>query len=156
MNKHDFDFSLGEWEGDVLRYAPDGTVVADTRGSWSSRASLGGRVIEDNFIQHVDGGDDIGAFTVRTYCEETQRWEMVFLWSGQQATGLTAFVGNRVGDEMHLSLQRVGATGVAVISRIRFHEITNDSFTWENQTSMDNGATWFRAMHLKLRRRKEG
>lgn len=155
-NQRDFDFTLGEWDADITRYDPNGSVAAKTEGSWSARASLGGRVIEDHFVQKVDGGDDLAAVTVRTYCEETRRWEMVYLWAGQPATSLVAFVGNRVGDEMHLNLQLRGRDGLVVLRRIRFFDITGERFSWEDQTSADNGATWFRATLLKMRRRSGG
>lgn len=153
MSKNDFEFSLGEWDADVVRYAPDGSVAVETNGRWSARSSFGGKVIEDNFVQQNEGIDDVAAFTLRTYCEATQRWEMVYLWAGQPATGFMAFVGNRVGDEMHLNLQQTGPGGLLAIAQIRFFDITEDSFSWENQTSLDNGATWHRATLLKLRRK---
>ncbi len=153
MSKGDFDFSLGEWEAEVLRYAPDGSVAIETTGRWSARSSFGGKVIEDHFIQQINGVDDAAAFTLRTYCEATQRWEMVYLWAEQPATGLMAFVGNRVGDEMHLNLQQTGSNGLVVMARIRFFDISEGSFCWENQTSLDNGATWYRATLLKLRKK---
>ena len=124
MSKYDFDFSLGEWEAEVKRYAPDGSISAETTGRWSARSSFAGKVIEDHFVQQIDGVDDAAAFTLRTYCEATQRWEMVYLWAEQPATGLMAFVGNKVGDEMHLNLQQTGQQGLIVMARIRFFDIT--------------------------------
>lgn len=155
-NERDFDFTLGEWDADVTRYDPDGSVALKAAGRWSARASFGGKVIEDHFVQQVDGVDAAAAFTLRTFCEETGRWEMVYLWAGQPATGVLAFVGRRVDDEMHLNLQALGPDGQVVLSRIRFFDITSESFSWENRTSVDNGATWFTATLLELRRRSGG
>ena len=149
----DFDFTLGEWDADVTRYDPDGSVALKAEGRWSARASYGGRVIEDNFTQTVDGVDAAAAFTVRTYCEETKRWEMVYLWAGQRATDTIAFTGNRVGDEIHATLHRRGEDDLVVLSRIRFFEISEDGFSWENRSSVDSGVTWFPVTLLKLRRR---
>ena len=78
---------------------------------------------------------------------------MVYLWAGRPSTGVLAFVGNRVGDEMHLTLQALGPDGRVILSRIRFFDIARDTFSWENRTSVDNGARWFPATLLKLRRR---
>lgn len=155
-NERDFDFTLGEWDADVTRYDPDGSVALQAEGRWSARASFGGKVIEDHFVQRVDGVDNAAAFTLRTYCEETGRWEMVYLWAGQPATGVLAFVGARVDGEMHLTLQALGPDGRVVLSRIRFFDVTSESFSWENRMSVDNGATWFRGISLKLRRRSQG
>jgi hypothetical protein len=155
-SQNDFDFTLGEWDADVLRYAADGTVATEAKGRWSAKKSFGGKVVEDHFIQQADGEEDVAAFTLRTYCEETQRWEMVYLWATQPATGVVAFVGNRVDSEMHLDLQQLGPNGLVVIARIRFFDISDDGFSWENRMSVDNGATWFLSTLLRLRRRKDG
>ena len=58
-------------------------------------------------------------------------------------------------NEMHLKPQPTGEDGMIILARIRFFDITEDSFSWENETSMDNGATWFRATLLKLRRKRD-
>ncbi len=156
MSQHDFDFTLGEWDADITHYEPNGSVAQELKGSWIGKASFGGKVIEDQFIQQVDGIDDASAFTLRTYCEETQQWEMVFLWAGQPATGLVAFVGNRVDDEMHLNVQQLGSNGLATLIRIRFFDITDNSFSWDSKLSVDNGNTWLPRTSLKLRRRNGG
>ncbi len=144
MSKDDFNFMLGEWDADLRRYAPDGSVVADTKGSWVARASFGGRAIEDQLTQYdADGNEVAAAFTVRSYCEETQQWEMVYMWAEQPASSLMAFVGNRVVDEMHLNVQQVGRNGLVMLARLRFFDISENSFSWENTSSIDNGVTWF-------------
>jgi hypothetical protein len=133
-----------------------GCLLQEAKGSWSARKSFGGKVVEDHFIQQVDGAEDVAAFTLRTYCEQTQRWEMAYLWATQPATGVIAFVGNRVDNEMHFDLQQLGLNGLVIIARIRFFDISDDSFSWENRTSVDNGATWILSTLLKLRRRNKG
>lgn len=156
MSQNDFDFTLGEWDADITRYASDGTVTQELEGSWSGRKAFGGKVVEDHLVQRVDGVDDAAAFTLRTYCEQTQRWEMVYLWAGEPATGLIAFVGNRVDNEMHLNLQQVGPDGLVIVVRIRFFDIAENSFSWENSASGDNGATWAPRLSIKLRRQQAG
>lgn len=154
MSKHDFDFLLGDWDAEIRRYAPDGTVTADTKGSWHARASFGGKVIEDQVVQlDADGNEDVAANSLRTYCEETQQWEMVYFWSDHPMSSLMAFVGNRVGDEMHLNLQQLGANGLVTMAQIRFFEIAEHSFSWENNTSIDNGRSWFISGSHRMRRR---
>lgn len=154
MSKDDFNFMLGEWDADIRRYAPDGTMTADAKGAWSVRSSFGGRVIEDQLTQFdADGKEETAAFSLRTYCEETQRWEMVYFWAAQPASSLLVFVGNRVGDEMHLNLQQSGPNGLVTMAHIRFFDISDDSFSWENNTSIDNGVTWFISGSHKMRRR---
>jgi len=154
MSKEDFNFLLGDWDAKILRYAPDGAITADTNGSWHARASFGGRVIEDQVIQlDADGNEDVAANSLRTYCEETQQWEMVYFWADQPMSSLMSFVGNRVGDEMHLNLQQLGANRLVTMAQIRFFDITQNSFSWENNTSIDNGKTWFISGSHRMRRR---
>lgn len=155
MSKHDFDFLLGEWDADMLRYAPDGTLTADAKGSWHAIASFDGRVIEDRLIQQDNGVDAVAAYTLRTYCEATKQWEMVYFWAEQPVSSLMAFVGNRVDNEMHLNLQQLGQNGLVTMAQIRFFDIAENSFSWENNTSIDNGNTWFISGSHKMRRRKD-
>jgi hypothetical protein len=92
-------------------------------------------------------------FDKDTYCVETARWEMVFLWALQPIPGMTNFVGNRVDDEIHLSGQQQRPDGQVVLSRIRFFEITSDSFSWEHIDSFDDGDTWHAHTAMTLQRR---
>jgi hypothetical protein len=148
----DFDFVLGDWEGKVTVYAPDGSVLQKYEGSFSAQSLFDGRMIEDRFVPRVDGIDTGACITLRTYCVATAQWEMVILWAQQPIPDWTNFVGNRVGDEMHLSAQHQGPDGQVVLSRIRFHEITSDSFTWEHRSSFDDGDTWHVHTVMTVRR----
>lgn len=154
MSQNDFDFLLGEWDADIVRYAPDGTLTADAKGSWYAVASFGGKVIEDRLMQEENGVEASAAYSLRTYCAETKQWEMVYFWAEKPASSIMAFVGNRVGDEMHLNLQQIGQNGLVTTAQIRFFDITENSFSWENNTSIDNGVTWFISGSHKMRRRK--
>jgi hypothetical protein len=152
-NGRDFDFILGDWEANVTRYAPDGSVLLKHEASWSAQSLFDGRMIEDRFVPRVDGVDAGAVITLRTYCVETARWEMVFLWALQPIPGMTNFVGNRVDGEMHLSGQQQRPDGQVVLSRIRFFEITSDSFSWEHIDSFDDGDTWHAHTAMTLQRR---
>jgi hypothetical protein len=149
----DFDFFLGDWEANATHYAPDGSVLLKNEGSWSAQSLFGSGMIEDRFVPRVDGVDAGAVITLRTYCVATAQWEMVFLWAQQPIPGMTNFVGNRVDDEIHLSGQQQRPDGQVVLSRIRFFEITSDSFTWEHIDSFDDGDTWHAHTAMTLQRR---
>jgi hypothetical protein len=155
MSQNDFDFMLGNWDGGVTRYAEDGAVTQEAKGTWSAKASFGGKVIEDKFVQQVDGGDDVAAFTLRTWCEATQQWEMVFLWADQPASGVISFVGRRVDEEMHLRVQQIGSDGRVVLARVRFFEITAEGFRWTHHKSNDNGETWYPLAAFEMQRKSD-
>ncbi len=148
----DFDFFLGDWEANVTRYAPDGSVLQKYEGSFSAQSLFGGRMIEDRFVPRVDGIDAGAVITLRTYCVATAQWEMVILWAQQPIPDWTNFVGNRVDGEMHLSAQHQGPDGQVVLSRIRFYEITSDSFSWDHRSSFDDGDTWHVHTVMTVRR----
>jgi hypothetical protein len=149
---NDFDFFLGDWEANATHYAPDRSVLLKNQGSWSAQSLFGSGMIEDRFVPRVDGVDAGAVITLRTYCVATAQWEMVFLWAQQPVPDMTNFVGRRVDGEMHLSAQQLGPDGQVILSRIRFYEITSNSFSWEHGTSSDDGATWHVHTVMTLRR----
>ncbi len=149
----DFDFFIGEWDAKVIRYTPDGKVLKRHETRWSAQSLFGGRMIEDRFVQSVDGEDTGAVITLSTYCVETAQWEMVFLWAQQPIPNMTNFVGNRVGDEMHLTGQHHGPDGQTALSRIRFFDITSDSFLWQHSASFDGGENWHVHTSISAQRR---
>ena len=151
----DFDFFLGEWDARVTRYAPDGSVLLKHEASWSSQSLFGGRMIEDRFVPRVDGVDAGAVITLRTFCTETAQWEMVYLWAQQPIPMMTNFVGNRIDGEMRLSGEQRRPDGELVQTRIRFFEISSDSFSWEHTDSFDDGDTWHVHTAMMLKRRVE-
>jgi len=149
----DFDFFVGEWDVHVTYHGADGGVDVEQTGRWSARSLFDGRMIEDCCQTRDENGVDVAAVvTLRTYCVATAQWEMVFLWAQRPVPTLTSFVGNRVDGEMRLTAQQLTPDGSVIPARIRFYEITKDSFLWESCLSFDGGATWRVQMAIKARR----
>ncbi len=153
---NDFDFMVGEWDADVVRFAPDGSVQQEQVGRWSAQSLFDDRMIEDRFVALADGRFVSAAVTLRTYSPATSQWEMVFLWAEQPVPNMKNFVGRRVGGEMHLTAQQVTPDGKVVENRIRFFDITKDGFSWEHRSSVDRGETWRVNTSIEARRRVDG
>ncbi len=74
-----FDFLIGEWDADAVRYKEDGTPFK-YKAKWSALHLNGGRMIMDDFKALGPTGQPVSSFvTLRTYSETTNRWELVGL-----------------------------------------------------------------------------
>jgi hypothetical protein len=150
----EFDFLIGEWDAQTTRYAVDGSVAFAHTALWRARHLHEKRIVFDDYIAYGPDGAAIGSFaTLRTYCEDSGQWEMTFLVA-QQRILLTSFVGRRVGSEMHLHASGRDLEDKPVEARVRFYNIAGDSFDWEQELSVDGGASWTRDVVIRARRRK--
>ena len=141
----DFDFLMGRWTTETLRYAPSGKERLRHRGFWVARRLHGSRIVLDETISYGRDGEEIASMaTLRSYSPATKQWEMTFVVAHQPILPLR-FVAHREGDEIRgeATLLTQGASGFR--ARIRFFEIRDDSFSWEQEMSFDAGATYARA-----------
>jgi hypothetical protein len=151
----EFDFLLGEWDAETTRYNPDGTVAIRHRAEWRARHMHGGRILLDDYVAYLPDGTAIGSFaTLRTFSEETNQWEMTFLVAHQRQL-VGGFVGQRVGDEMHLRATGRDLEGKAVSAKVRFFDITENGFEWEQELSVDGGATWTLDVTISAKRKSK-
>lgn len=148
----EFDFLIGCWDCQATNYSPDGSLVEKFDGSWEARYAVGGRMVIDTYKRLAPNGEEIStAVTLRTYCEDTERWEMVALFA-LRPQPMTSFIGRREGDEMHLEAKVLDSNGTAFETRVRFFRITPDSFDWELKGSLD-GENWVRLTTITAKRR---
>lgn len=152
----EFDFLIGEWDAQTTRYAPDGGIAFEHTALWRACHLHDKRIVLDDYVAYGPDGTAIGSFaTLRTYCEDTSQWEMTFVVA-QQKILLTSFVGQKVGNEMHLRAAGRDLEGKPVEARVRFYNIANDRFEWEQELSVDGGSTWQRDVLIHARRKSEG
>lgn len=148
----DFAFLVGEWAVDVTRFADDGSEAMQTTGRWSAAWQFAGRLLLDRFVSYAPDGEEMGAAaTLRTWCEETGRWEMTFLYAARPDR-VASFVGERVGDEMHLVAHGRDQKERRVEVRVRFHEIGPEAFSWEQRSRLAEGGDWFLDARMRARR----
>jgi hypothetical protein len=143
-----FDFLIGDWDVAATRYKEDGTPLFEYKASWSAKSLNEGRMIVDDFKAYAPTGQAISSYvTLRTYSETTHRWEMAGLPALQPAAN-AQWYGEFKGGEMLLEASGKDPTGNMVRTRIRFFNISKNSFNWESKVSRDEGKTWIKTASL--------
>ncbi|WP_298212475.1 hypothetical protein [Acidovorax sp.] len=151
-----FDFLIGDWGVDALRFREDGALLFKYRALWSAVALNGGRMIMDNFQALGPAGQAVSSFvTLRTYSEVTNRWELAGLQALQPSVP-TEWHGVAKNGEMLLDAKAKTPTGDLVNTRIRFFNIRPESFSWESSTSLDDGKSWRKTAELTATRVAKG
>ncbi len=150
---HQFDFLIGDWDVEAVRYAPDG-VATPYRAEWSAKSVNDGRMIIDDFKAISPNGVVISSYiTLRSYSPRTQRWEFAGLAAHQPAAAILEWYGAMDGDAMVLSATGVGPNGDKVKNRIRFFDISDSKFSWQSDMSFDGGKSWVKIGQLKAVRK---
>lgn len=143
-----FGFLIGDWSIEGKRLTPNGETAQEYAGKWHAEYLHDKRMVMDDFTVYLPSGQPISSFvTLRTYSPFTQRWEMAGLAAFQPST-ISKWYGNLIGGEMHLSAEGYAPNGSAIKTRIRFYDIKQSSFKWENLMSTDDGKTWLKTSSL--------
>ena len=132
----DFDYLLGDWE-----FTAVSQQYGKFRGYWSAvRVGEGGQLLDEYRVVDDSGGTIYVTRTLRAYNAALDQWELVSTdqGSGLQNTG----TGHREGKEMRIEQKFGFGTPNPVISRIRYHDIQADRFSWTSDRSSDAGKTW--------------
>ncbi len=126
-----FDFWVGNWQ---LNWKDtDGTVKTGTN---VTTKILGGCVIEENFTS--GDGTFIGR-SVSVYNPAKKIWQQT--WVDNNGAYMD-FTGGKDGDILYLQRKVTNKAGKEVIQKMTFTDIKENSFTWNWESSGDNGATW--------------
>jgi hypothetical protein len=133
--EHDFDYLLGDWQ-----FVANSKQYGKTNGRWSAVRLATGQILDEYRLVDDKGGTIYVTATIRNYNAKSGKWELIGM---DGANGLQDFgTGERVGSEMHLE-QRFGvAGGKPTTLRIRYYNITPNSFSWNADQSTDAGKTW--------------
>lgn len=143
-----FAFLIGDWDVNATKFGADGAILFQYKATWSARYLNEGRMVMDDFKALAPDGRPISSFvTLRTYSEDTRRWEMAGLAAMQPAASLE-WHGAWTGDEMRSDAEGVDPSGRPVKTKIRFSDITPERFLWESESSFDGGKTWMRTASL--------
>lgn len=124
-----FDFFIGRWDCDVTLHAGSAATPAQLTGLWEARWTHERRLLVDDLSVFLpDGTEILGWVNLRTFCADSGCWEIM----GQRALEAAAPVrtmGRWREGEMHLAFETPDAAGV-LANRVRFHDITADSWRW--------------------------
>ncbi len=126
-----FDFWVGSWQG--------GWVDTEGKEQFAENIitkGINGCVIEENFTF-----EDKSFFgkSLSMYNVNKKLWEQT--WVDNNGSYMN-FTGGINGSNMVMQRNVITKTGKEIIQRMVFTDITKDSFTWNWESSSDNGATW--------------
>jgi hypothetical protein len=134
-HKGDFDYLLGDWE-----FTARSKEYDTFRGYWSAVKLDDGQILDEYRVVGDQGETFYVTTTIRNYNKFAGRWELMGAVAGG---GLQDYgTGQRKGTDVRIE-QRFGvASGNASTWRIRYFNITPDSFSWAADRSTDRGKTW--------------
>lgn len=143
---HDFDYLLGDW-----RFESQSKVWGAAGGVWTAVRLESGAIFDEYRVQGDSGETWYVTHTLRSYNAVTDHWDLVGIDHG---TGLSSVGhGKRKGNEVHIEQEFTNASGPTTRMRIRYYDITPDSFKWEGAASKDGGKTWTpRQLTIQARR----
>lgn len=148
-HQKEYDFLIGDWQCQFEQYK-DNQKVRTYPCQWQGKYTFDGHMVQDDFRMYADDKVVFSGTTLRTYVATKNRWDLAFL--GSNIGHYPNFQGNWTGSEMAITNQGEDERGKFDVS-IRFHDITQDSFTWEMKTSYDQGKTWELSARINATRR---
>ena len=141
-------FFLGEW--DVQVYDAN-TGAPLYRARTHARPALDGHVIQDDW-RALDAAGNVffRGMSLRSYVPATGRWTIH--WSMANTRGHTYLDAEWRDGEIHGT--GFGFDGAGQFTeRLRYFDITGDSYSFRMERSYDGGATWTKISYLKATRR---
>lgn len=125
------DFWVGTW--DLVWEGGKGKNVIEKK--------LGGRVIQENFEALEGNFKGYLGTSISTFSPADGKWHQA--WADSNG-GYIDLIGIMDGDNriFQMTSPRQLPNGSMIISRMRFYNITEDSFTWDWEASADEGKSW--------------
>mgnify|MGYP003460919129 FL=1 len=137
-----FDFWVGKWQ---LNWKdPDGTLKSGTN---VINKILGSCVIEENF---TSGDSTFFGKSVSIYSPTKKIWQQT--WVDNNGAYMD-FQGGRDGENMYLQRIVKNKEGKEIIQKMTFTDIKENSFTWNWESSGDNGGTWVQIWQILYTRK---
>jgi hypothetical protein len=142
------DFWVGEWDlaGEQL-VSSNPVRYQSGRHKNSIQKTFDGCVIQENF-------DDLNGFhgmSVSTYDAQDGKWKQTWV---DNAGNYIALVGEFKDGKMVFTRHTTTRQGRPVIQRMVFSDIKPDSFSWNWESSADEGKTWRSNWKLNYTRKK--
>ena len=141
-----FDFWVGDW--DISWKNAQGQIFNGTNRIVKIRD---GKVIEENFLGSAASTPVLKGKSVSVYSTAKNVWRQTWVDNQGGYISLTAKVD---GDKRIFETDPVKRNGAEIIQRMVFHDIKNDSFTWDWEGTRDSGKTWNNLWKIEYRRKK--
>ncbi len=139
-----FDFWIGEWN--LMWADPDSTAGT---GFNKIERILDGAVIKESFegLTGASAGYLGRSYTV--YKADTGEWKQTWV---DNTGDYLEFTGEFEGNNRMFTRLGTDQDGNDILQRMIFYDIRQDSFTWDWESSSDNGATWDLNWRIRYRR----
>ena len=141
-----FDFWVGDW--DLTWEAPDGTIE---KGSNKVEKILNGMVILENFKALTGRFKGYEGKSFSVLRKQSGTWRQTWVDSNQ---GYIDLSGALDGNKRIFQTESPGPGGKMMKKRMVYYDITNDGFTWDWETSIDDGKTWKLQWRIHYKRSK--
>jgi hypothetical protein len=129
-----FDFWLGDW--DAVWFEKDSLKAY---GENHLTREFNGYVIHEDFKIHSGNSAGFVGGSWSMYDKNKQKWFQT--WVDNSGSYMT-FEAKLEGPNRIFERSTINKKGIAVIQRMVFKNITKNSFTWDWESSVDNGKSW--------------
>lgn len=129
-----FDFWIGEW--DLTWLEPDSSIGT---GFNKIERVLGGAVIKENFEGLTGSSAGYIGKSYSVYKRTTGEWKQTWV---DNTGDYLEFTGEFEDDLRMFTRTATDQEGELILQRMVFYDIQPDSFTWDWESSRDNGSTW--------------
>lgn len=137
------DFWVGKWE----------LTWQGGKGKNLIVKKLNGRVIQENFEAIEGNFKGYLGTSISTFNSQDGKWHQA--WADSNG-GYIDLIGIMDGDAriFQMTSPRELPDGTKSISRMRFYDITKDSFIWDWESSTDDGENWQLSWRINYKRAK--
>ena len=134
-----YDFLIGEWDIELISYNEDGSKNSPLKGLWWAKYLHGKRVLFDDVVIFGESGKLLAGYpSLRTFSKKLGKWVSMHM-APLETQALCSNVGTWKNEEMHMrSVCRKTSGEIQGYSKIRFYDITEDSFLYTWHESKDN------------------
>ena len=138
-----FDFWVGTWE--AIWKDPDGNLV---KGENVITKTCDGKVIMEQFS---DSTNHFFGNSISVYSPADSSWHQT--WADNQGSYIN-LVGYMDGDVRVFQTNPVKVEDKVLIKRMLFYNISENSFKWDWEVSIDGGETWNLRWEILYTRKK--
>jgi hypothetical protein len=140
-----FDFWVGDW--DATWKNPDGS---ESHGRNTITRHMDGKIIKESFSALDGPAKGYKGESYSVLEKRSQQWKQTWIDNGG---GYLDFTGTVDGDT-RIFERTTTFNGKTIKARMRFYNISPDRFSWDWETSADEGKTWKLNWRIQYTRRK--
>lgn len=145
------DFMIGIWDVDMqYRMTPDAEWMSATATN-TSDLILDGCVLESELEADM-GGMPMTGINMTTYNRGLKMWQS--MWTDNFGNGISLYTGGFADGKMIFAGEDVMPDGRKLMSRVTSYNITDTTYDWTMENSMDDGQTWYTSMKATYTKRQ--